>query len=354
MTQIAVTHVRYNLISGEKMKKILVTGGAGYLGAVLVPKLLRRGYRVRVLDLFLYGDDSLFPKEFIQTNQLELIKTDLRNRAEVKKSLNDIDAIIHLAGISNDPSSDLDPQLTKDVNITAVQHLIDDARQARIPRFINASSSSVYGIKEEPDVTEKLSLEPLTVYSESKVAIEDYLAKHRGQMTAVSVRSATICGYSPRLRLDLTVNILTYHGVTKNKITVFGGAQKRPNIHIDDIADFYLSMVDAPAELIDGEAFNVCGANHTVSALADLVKKTVAPQATIETVSTNDLRSYHVSAAKAEEVLEFKPKKTIEDAVRELSAAFKDGRIKNPEDDRYYNVRTMKKVLAGQSQIAKL
>lgn len=331
------------------MKKILVTGGAGYLGAVLVPKLLKRGYRVRVLDLFLYGDQTLFPKEFVETKQLELLKLDLRQTEALKPALHDVDAIIHLAGISNDPSSDLDPQLTKDVNITAVEKFIDLAKQARIPRFINASSSSVYGIKEEPNVVETLSLEPLTVYSESKVAIEQYLAKNRGGMISVNVRSATICGYSPRLRLDLTVNILTHHAMLKNKITVFGGTQKRPNIHIEDISDFYMNLIDAPSDLINGESFNVCGENHTVMQLAELVKKTVAPTATIETVPTNDLRSYHVSAQKALDVLEFKPKKKIEDAVRDLAEAFKSGKIKNPEDDRYYNVKTMKRVLADKT-----
>lgn len=336
------------------MKKILVTGGAGYLGAILVPKLLKRGYRVRVLDLFLYGDEKLFPTEFVQTKQLELVKLDLRQTAQVKETLTDIDAIIHLAGISNDPSSDLDPQLTRDVNIDAVKSLIDQARQRGIPRFINASSSSVYGIKEEPDVTENLSLNPLTVYSESKVAIEEYLAKHRGGMTAVSVRSATICGFSPRLRLDLTVNILTHHAVVKNKITVFGGSQKRPNIHIEDISDFYLKMVDAPAELIDGEAFNVCGANHTVNDLAQLVQKTVGPNIPIETLPTNDLRSYHVSAKKAEEVLGYKAARGIEVAITELAQAFRAGKVPNPEDDRYYNVKTMKRVLATKAASPRL
>lgn len=336
------------------MKKILVTGGAGYLGAVLVPKLLKRGYRVRVLDLFLYGDQSLFPKEFVETKQLELLKLDLRQTEALGPALKDVDAIIHLAGISNDPSSDLDPQLTKDVNITATQKLIDLARQAKVPRFINASSSSVYGIKEEPNVTETLSLEPLTVYSESKVAIEQYLAKSRGGMISVNVRSATICGYSPRLRLDLTVNILTHHAMLKNKITVYGGTQKRPNIHIDDISDFYMNMVDAPADMINGESFNVCGENHTVMQLAELVKKTVAPTATIETVATNDLRSYHVSAQKAEEILEYKPKRKIEDAIRELAEAFRTGKIKNPEDDKYYNVKMMKRVLANKGPAPQL
>jgi nucleoside-diphosphate-sugar epimerase len=329
------------------LKTILVTGGAGYVGAVLVPKLVNKGYTVKVLDLFLYADETVYAKELRNSGRLELIKGDLRDLPLVKKSLQNVDCIIHLAGISNDPSSDLDPDLTRQVNIEGVSRLIDAARDLGVPRFINASSSSVYGIKDEPNVTEELSLEPLTVYSESKVAIEDYLTHKRGKMTAVSIRSATVCGYSPRMRLDLTVNILTQHAVTKNKITVFGGIQKRPNIHIDDISDLYLQLIETPANLIDGKAYNACGSNATVMELAELVKRTVAPNASIEVSPTNDLRSYHISSDLIKTKLGFAPKHTIADAIREVAAAFKNKVISAPDEERYYNVRTMKKVLAA-------
>jgi nucleoside-diphosphate-sugar epimerase len=329
------------------MKKILVTGGAGYVGAVLVPKLLKQNYEVRVLDLFIYATEKIYPAAALGSGQLKLFKGDLRDKTLLKTALTGVDTIIHLAGISNDPSSDLDPELTRKVNIQGTEAMIDMARDMGITRFINASSSSVYGIKEEANVTEELKLEPLTVYSESKVAIEDYLDRNRGKMTAVSIRSATVCGYSPRLRLDLTVNILTHHAVTKNKITVFGGVQKRPNIHIEDISDLYVQLVETPAQLIDGQQFNACGANHTVMALANLVKETVAPTATIEVLPTNDLRSYHVSADKIKQVLGYVPKRTIADAVRDLAKAFREKLVANPEEDRYYNVKTMKRVLAA-------
>lgn len=331
------------------MEKILVTGGAGYLGAVLVPKLVRAGHFVRVLDLFLYGDKDLFSPELIKTGRLDLIRGDLRDIPLVRELLKGMTTVIHLAGISNDPSSDLDPELTRAVNIKASEHLIDAARELGIKRFINASSSSVYGIKEEPEVTETLSLEPLTVYSESKALIEDYLETHKGSMVSVSVRSATICGYSPRMRLDLTVNILTHHAIQKGKILVFGGSQKRPNIHIDDISNLYLELVTAESEQIDGEKFNACGANHTVQALADLVQKTVAPQCPIEVVPTNDLRSYHISAEHLKKKLGFSPKKTIADAIKDVATAFKENRFPDPDSDRYYNVRVMKKVLQPES-----
>lgn len=326
-------------------KQILVTGGAGYVGAILVPKLLRKNYRVKVLDLFLYADESIYPQEFLQSGDLTLFKGDLRDAQLCRQALAGVDCIIHLAGVSNDPSSDLDPELTRKVNIEGTQRLIDMARDLGVPRFINASSSSVYGIKDEPSVTEELSLEPLTVYSESKVAIEDYLAKHRGTMTAVSIRSATVCGYSPRMRLDLTVNILTHHAVTKNKITVFGGIQKRPNIHIEDISDLYVQLIETPSPLIDGEAFNACGANYTIMDIATLVQETVAPNAPIEVVATNDLRSYHISSEKIKHALGFNPKRTIAQAISDVAKAFGTQIIANPEEDRYYNVRTMKRVL---------
>jgi nucleoside-diphosphate-sugar epimerase len=325
------------------MKNILVTGGAGYVGAVLVPKLLKKGYRVTVLDLFLYANETLFN----QSDNLKLVVGDLRDEALVKRTLKGIDCVIHLAGISNDPSSDLDPELTREVNINATERLIEFCKEAKIQRFINASSSSVYGIKDEPEVTEDLPLEPLTVYSESKVAIENYLREHRGNMTAVSIRSATVCGFSPRMRLDLTVNILTHHAVLKNKITVFGGIQKRPNIHIQDITDLYAFMITAPAEKIDGKEFNVCGSNATVMELAELVQETVAPHSLIEVVPTNDLRSYHISSDKIKKELGFSATHSVGEAIQEVAKAFKEKVISQPELDCYYNVKTMKRVLAA-------
>lgn len=327
------------------MHTILVTGGAGYVGAVLVPKLLLKGHKVRVLDLFLYAEPTLF----VPNSRLEILQGDLRDLALVKRAVQGVDTIINLAAISNDPSSDLDPTLTKLVNIDATERLIDEAVRTGVDRFISASSSSVYGIKEENDVTEELCLEPLTVYSESKVAIEDYLEQHRGKMTAVSIRSATVCGYSPRMRLDLTVNILTHHAVKNKKITVFGGSQKRPNIHIEDITDLYVKMVDAPKQIIDGKCYNVCGANHTVLEIAELVKKNVGGEIPIEITETNDLRSYHISAEKIKRELGYVPKRTLGDAVKDIYNALLDGRLADTENDRYYNVRMMKKLLQAKS-----
>ncbi len=313
---------------------ILVTGGAGYLGCVLVPKLMRLGHKVRVLDLFIYGQEKLFPEISI--------KGDIRNAATLDQALIGIDTVIHLAAISNDPSGDLNPKLTESVNIDGSKLLIDKCREKRIRRFINASSSSVYGIKHDPEVTEELSLEPLTIYSESKVAIEKYLEANKGDMETVSVRSATICGYSPRMRFDLTVNILTQHALQKGKITVFGGTQKRPNIHIEDISDFYSRLVTASEKIINGKAYNVCGENHTVAQLAELVKTTVAPNCPIEVMATNDLRSYHICARKVENELHFKPSHSISKAIQDIAGAIRTEKFGNLDEDRFYNVRLMK------------
>ncbi len=325
------------------MKTILVTGGAGYLGSVLVPKLLGLGHEVRVLDLCLFGGEELFAPN----PRLQLIRGDMGRRELVDGGLAGADTVIHLAGISNDPSSDLDPALTRRVNIDASKLVIDRARALGVKRFINASSSSVYGIKSEPNVTEDLPLEPLTVYSESKVAIEKYLNENRGEMVGVHVRSATICGVSPRMRLDLTINILTHHAVTKGKITVFGGSQKRPNIHIDDVSDFYCRLLEADSKVIDGREYNVCTENHTVLELAKMVKETVAPEAVIEVQSTDDLRSYHVSAERARRELGFQPKHPLSDAVRDVANAIREGKLPREADARFFNIQVMKKALAS-------
>src|SRR3989338_7420146 len=226
----------------EKIKSVLVTGGAGYVGSVLVPKLLKNGYQVKVVDLYIYGEAVL--DQVKDHPNLKQIKGDIRDKALLAKELIGVDAVIHLACISNDPSYELNPDLGKSINYDAMVNLVDISKKAGIKRFIYASSSSVYGIKEEENVTEDLPLEPLTDYSKYKALGEEYLLKQRDpDFVVLILRPATVCGYSPRLRLDLSVNILTNHAVNKSKITVFGGEQKRPNIHIDDITDLYVKTL---------------------------------------------------------------------------------------------------------------
>jgi nucleoside-diphosphate-sugar epimerase len=322
---------------------VLVTGGAGYIGAVLVPQLLEAGYAVKVIDLYLYGEAAL--AEVRGHPRLEEVQGDIRDRKLLRRVMPGTDAVIHLACISNDPSYELNPALGKSINYDAFIGLVDAAKAAGVKRFIYASSSSVYGIKDTENVTEDLPLEPLTDYSKYKALCEDYLAEARGPgFTTLVIRPATVCGFSPRLRLDLTVNILTNHAVNNGLIKVFGGEQKRPNIHIQDMVDIYLLALQAPDEAIDGKVFNAGYQNHRVRELAEIVKGVVG-DVPIEVTPSNDQRSYHISSEKIARELGFTPRHTIEDAVQDLVAAFTAGRIPDPmEDVRYYNIRLMQSI----------
>ena len=327
--------------TNRSLQTVYVTGGAGYVGAVLVPKLLAAGYRVRVLDLFMYGDDVL-PKHA----QLELIQGDLRDAKLLQKTIPGSDAVIHLACISNDPSFELNPALGKSINFDAFEPLVKISRDSGVKRFIYASSSSVYGVKKEANVTENLPLEPLTDYSKFKAMCEEVLTRYYAPgFACVTVRPATVCGYSPRLRLDLTVNILTNHAINKGRITVFGGDQLRPNLHIDDMADLYLRLLNAPDQKIDRKVWNAGYHNLKVRDIAELVRGVIGQKVEIVTEPTNDNRSYQVSSEKIAREFGFTPQHTVEDAVRDLKSAFDGGRIPNPMTDiRYYNIKTMQAI----------
>jgi len=325
----------------KKTCKVLVTGGAGYVGAVLVPKLLREGHHVKVLDLFAFGDDVL---DSVKNHpKLERIKGDMRNEELLDKHLRGCDAVIHLACISNDPSFEMDPGLGKSINYDCFFPLVDLSKKHGVRRFIYASSSSVYGIKDVDNVTEDLPLEPLTDYSKYKALCEDVLlAKRAPGFTALILRPATVCGYSPRLRLDLSVNILTNHAVTNRKIIVFGGSQKRPNLHIEDMTDLYLQSLQWADHQIDGKIYNAGWQNLKMMEIAELVKKTVGEDVAIVTQATNDLRSYHVNSEKIQRELGWAPKRTVEDAIKDLVKGFQAGSIPNSmTDPRYYNIKTM-------------
>ena len=331
-------------VSVNQIQQVLVTGGAGYVGAVLVPKLLQAGYRVKVIDLYIYGEDVLAAVK--DNPSLEQIKGDIRDRALLEKIMPGCDAVIHLACISNDPSFELDPDLGKSINYDAFIDLVDVAKDSGVKRFIYASSSSVYGIKETENVNEELPLQPLTDYSKYKAMCEDVLlAKREPGFVTLILRPATVCGYSPRLRLDLTVNILTNHAVNNGKITVFGGEQKRPNIHIEDMTDLYIKSLQWSDEAIDGKIFNAGYKNHTVKEIAEMVRNVVGEQVEIVTTPTNDHRSYHISSEKIKEELGFVPQHTIEAAVKDLANAFKANLIPNPMTEiRYYNIKMMQEL----------
>jgi nucleoside-diphosphate-sugar epimerase len=323
------------------MSNVLVTGGAGYVGSVLVPKLLAQGHQVKVLDLFMYGENTL--DEVKGNPNLQLIKGDIRDRALLDKAIPGSDAVIHLACISNDPSFELNPALGKSINYDAFPDLVDVSKDSGVRRFIYASSSSVYGIKDADEVTEDLALLPLTDYSKYKALCEEVLLKKREiGFVPMILRPATVCGYSPRLRLDLIVNILTNHAVNNREIKVFGADQMRPNIHIDDVTDLYVKSLEWPEEAIDGKVFNAGYDNQTVSEIAESVRQQVGEDVGITTTPTDDRRSYHISSGKIKRELGFVPRLSIKDAVADLVAAFGAGKIPNAMTDiRYYNIKQM-------------
>jgi nucleoside-diphosphate-sugar epimerase len=328
----------------SKPERVLITGGAGYVGHVLVPRLLNEGYEVVLYDSMLFGN-TIKPR-----SGLTMIEADIRDSARFKAALQGCDTVLHLACISNDPSFELNENLSTSINYDCFEPLVVAAKGAGIKRFVYCSSSSVYGVSDAPEVTEDHPLVPLTLYNKYKGMCEPLLWKHQAPgFTCVTIRPATLCGYSPRCRLDLTVNILTNHAVNRGKITVFGGSQKRPNLHIEDMVDAYLVMMRAPDEKISGETFNIGYQNHTVMEIAHMVKSVVeqemphkAPIA-IERTESDDNRSYHINSDKIARVLGFRPKRNIEDAVRDLCRAFAAGKLPDSMDDvSYFNVRTIK------------
>ncbi len=323
---------------------IFIPGGAGYVGSKLVLALLQKGYKVTVLDLFLYGEEVFSSCK--EHPNLSLVKGDIREEALVDKALQGVDAVIHLACISNDPSFELNPSLGKSINLDSFEPFVLLAKKHKVRRFIYASSSSVYGVKKEKDVQEEVSLEPLTDYSKFKAECETLLFRHLSQdFEAVILRPATVCGVSSRQRLDLIVNILTNHAFHRKKIKVLGGPQLRPNIHIEDMVRAYIHVLQSPREKIQGEIFNVGYENHSVLDLAKMVQQKVGPEVEIEQVETEDLRSYHISSKKIGKKLGFFPEFTIGQAVEDLTRAF-EKRVfpKSLENSIYFNVERMKEV----------
>lgn len=325
----------------SKARKVFVTGGAGYVGSALVPKLLGKGYQVKVFDLFIYGDHIF--ENVVHHPSLTQVKGDIRDKDLLRRELTGFDTVIHLACISNDPSFELDPKMGRSINYDAFLSLVDISKASGVKRFIYASSSSVYGIKNEPEVTEDSTLEPLTDYSKYKALCEEYLQNAAADNFIVTtIRPSTVCGYSPRMRLDLTVNILTNHAVNKGNITVFGGEQKRPNLHIEDMTDLYLFLLIQPADKIHKKIYNVGYENYKVLEIAEMIRDTLGGNIPIVTTRSNDNRSYHVSSNKIKEELGFEAKHTIQEAILDLKRAFDEGKIPNSMDDiRYYNIKTM-------------
>lgn len=305
--------------------RILVTGAAGYKGTRLVPKLLARGFEVVAFDIMWFGNYlPAHPK-------LTVVQGDVRDIDAI--DLHGIDAIIHLASIANDPCGDLNPKLTWEVSALSTMQIADKAARLGVKRFIYASSGSVYGVKEEEQVTEDLELKPISEYNKTKMCAERIVLSYSPRMAVQIVRPATVCGYSPRMRLDVSVNMLTMQALENGRITVFGGAQVRPNIHIDDITDLYVFLLDNPQ--FQG-VYNAGFENMSILDIARLVAKHVP--ATITVTESQDPRSYRLNS----DLLlatGFRPKKTVNDAIVEIVAHHKDGTLKNEE--RFHNLKWM-------------
>ena len=333
-------------MADKLFNNVFVTGGGGYCASLLIPQLLSKGYKVTAFDPFWFGDH-------LPTHpNLKRITGDIRNTQQLRDTVPGHDCFVSLGCVSNDASFELDEHLSTSINLDAFEPMVVAAKEAGVKRFIYASSSSVYGVSDQPNVTEDHPLVPLTLYNKYKGMCEPLLNKHADDsFTGVTFRPATVCGYAPRLRLDLSVNILTNHAVNNNKITVFGGAQLRPNLHVQDYCDAVEMFMTAPKEKIQKDIFNVGFQNMSIMDIAKLVKKTVAeeypdkPEIDIVTTESNDNRSYHINSDKVKRVLGFAPRYTIEDAVRSLCEAFKAGKIPDSlTDDQYFNIRTVKKL----------
>jgi nucleoside-diphosphate-sugar epimerase len=306
--------------------KILVTGGCGYKGHVLIPKLLSQGHKVCAFDIQWFGN-------FLEPHKnLKVVKGDVRNIEEVPID-SSIDCIIHLASIANDPCGDLNPKLTWEVSALATMQIADKAKRLGVKRFIYASSGSVYGVKEEENVTEDLVLDPISEYNKTKMVAERVLLSYQSDMVVQIIRPATVCGYSPRMRLDVSVNLLTMHALSKGKITVFGGAQIRPNIHIDDIADLYIHFINHPE--FTG-IYNAGFENISILSIAKMVTKHLPVD--IEITESSDPRSYRINSDKVL-ATGFKPKKSVENAILEIIENYNSGALK--DEEKFHNLKWM-------------
>ena len=309
--------------------KIVITGGCGYKGSYLIPLLIEEGHQIISIDTQWFG--NYLPNH----KNLQNLKIDIRDIDKI--NMNGVDAIIHLANIANDPAVELNPTLSWEVNVLAGQQLIEKAHRSNVRHFIFASSGSVYGVKEEPNVTEDLELVPISVYNKTKMVAERVFLSYQDKMQVHCIRPATVCGFSPRMRLDVSVNMFTYQALKNKKMTVFGGDQTRPNIHIKDIANVYKHFIENPG--IQSGCYNAGFENITIRKIAEMVSKVIPSN--IEITESNDPRSYRQDSTKLIKT-GFTPKFTVKDAIQDIFDAFNKKEL--PEGDNCYTVKWMKKI----------
>ena len=317
--------------------RVLITGSCGYVGSYLVPQLLGEGHQVVGYDAMYFGDGYWSHSNDSAT----LIKGDIRDIPAFTKAVEGCEAVVNLACISNDASCNLDEALSTSINYDAFEPLVVAAKAAGVRRFIYCSSSSVYGISNAPDVTEDHPLIPLTLYNKYKGMCEPLLFKHQSEdFTCVTIRPATVCGYAPRQRFDLTVNVMTRDAILKKIITVFGGEQKRPNLHMRDMCDVYKLLLTAPKSKVQGQTFNVGAQNMKVKEIARLIQEVVQAETgkmvEIRTEASTDNRSYHINSDKIYNVLGFRPKHTVKDAIRDICARFQNGNWRDAATNTVY------------------
>ena len=315
----------------------MLIGGAGYVGVMLAKKLLKDGYKVKIFDIFIYKSDLNSQKD------IDLILGDIRDLKLLERSLDEVDYVIHLACISNDPSFELNPMLGKSINFDPFESLIKVCIKKNIKRFVYASSSSVYGLSESHNVNEEHPMKPLTDYSKFKVECEKILEKYKNSnLIWTVIRPATVCGYSTRQRFDVVVNLLTNLAINKGEISVFGGDQLRPNVNINDMIKSYIAVLEASEDKIKFETFNVGYENLKVIEIAELVRETVNKNVNLKIVPTDDNRSYHITSDKIKNKLNFEMQHTVKEAIKDLLQAFDENKFLDPlSNPDYFNIKKM-------------
>ena len=327
-------------------QKVLLIGGGGYVGTELQKFLVENNFSVRVYDSFWYEDGIWDQTELALAAKIEYIRGDVRDLDKLEKSLADVNSVIHLACISNDPSYELNPTLAKSINFEAFRNFIPSVLRSKVDRFIFASSSSVYGVKSEPNVTEDLVCEPRTDYSKFKVLCEEIIVNELSDRVPFTIiRPSTVCGASKRQRFDLVVNALTISALAKKSIRVDGGEQFRPNLHIKDMNRAYLTLLQSPVDTINEQILNVAGENLSVKDIALKVQQTLNNGSHIEYAPVVDDRSYRVSGEKIQKLLNFSPEFTVQDAINDIASNYLAGKYSNVFDDKYYNLKVMKSIL---------